>query len=202
MLLRRRELLVLTVATVGLGARAALAAPAASPQSAESQSSSAASSDWSISGTLQAINGQNWDVQGFAIRVDSATTVTGGVPIVGSFVSATGRVLPGGTWLATTVQIGVSSSPTATSTPTATATPVPTSTPTPTEVEDEATPILTPRAKNTRQRPSVTPRPAPSDDQREADDRNGPPTDVDKLKKLRPSHLVRRLRGEDGGGDD
>lgn len=97
--------------------------------------------DWNIAGTIKAMNGEFWNVQGFAIRVTSDTRVTGDLPTIGGYVQASGVVQSDGTWLATDLQVGhdsptatPTSQPTSTSTATLTATatapPNPSATPT------------------------------------------------------------------------
>lgn len=112
---------------------------------------------WNIAGTIQAMNGEFWNVQGFAIRVTSDTRITGDLPTIGDYVQASGVVQSDGTWLATDLHVGhdsptatPTSQPTSTSTntatltATATATPSPSATPTatPTVVIETATPDL------------------------------------------------------------
>jgi hypothetical protein len=129
---RTKYLLIIgAVAMLGLGARGALAAsaPVTPPQATVTTGSQHA--DWEISGTLQAMNGQFWIVQGFAIRVVDSTTVSGGIPTVGEIVSASGIVLPDGTWVAKLVTVGSTATATATGTPTSTTTPLATATSTP-----------------------------------------------------------------------
>jgi hypothetical protein len=97
----------------------------------------ASTSDWSIGGTLQQINGEFWTVQGFVFRVTSSTQIDGDLPSIGTEVQAEGTVEADGTWLATHIQIQplTTSTPAPTEaaapTPLATATPLPTAPPTP-----------------------------------------------------------------------
>ena len=125
---------------------------------------SAPSSDWNISGRIQEMNGNFWVIQGFSIRVNDDTRVSGIIPTVGAFAAAEGIVQPDATWLATRIRVSDQeitstpvNSPTATptehgtvpntATPTATATatgtipntPTPTMTPTPTATEPTRT---------------------------------------------------------------
>ncbi|HUX85883.1 MAG TPA: DUF5666 domain-containing protein [Chloroflexota bacterium] len=96
-----------------------------------------AAKTWHIAGTIQMMNGEFWDVQGFVIQVTGTTKITGDLPSIGTSVDATGNVQPDGTWLATSVSVGqtvpMAESPTSspTSTPPSTSTPVPTATATP-----------------------------------------------------------------------
>ena len=85
--------------------------------------------DWNIAGTIQAMNGEFWNVQGFAIRVTSDTRIIGDLPTIGEYVQASGVVQSDGTWLATDLHIG-HDSPTATPTsqPSNTSTATPTNT--------------------------------------------------------------------------
>src|SRR5579884_287224 len=109
-----------------------------------------AAAPWSIEGTIQAMNGQFWTVQGFVIRVTEDTRIDSTAPLtIGSQIHASGVVQPDGTWLTTHVWTDRDHQPappasTQTPTPTATgvapatqtaaptATPTFTTTPTPT----------------------------------------------------------------------
>ncbi len=140
-------LIVGSQAVFASSSNASLATTAAAPTTSPDR-------NWSISGTIQAMNGEFWNIQGFAIRVTSVTHISGDLPTIGSFVRAQGTVQPDGTWLATDVHIGSdslsatpTSVPTSTSTPTPTPTAQPTATATPTEVPDvfeRLTPHATP----------------------------------------------------------
>lgn len=77
---------------------------------------------WNIAGTIQAMNGEFWNVQGFAVRVDSTTRIIGDLPSIGSYVEAKGTVQSDGTWLATELHVGHANAVPA---ETATGTPVP-----------------------------------------------------------------------------
>ena len=131
-----------------LGAKVALgvgssetAAAVATPLATLPTSTPDSTSPWDISGTIQQMNGEFWEIQGFAIRVTSSTEVTGDVPSNGVFVRAQGTVDSDGIWQAGRVWVGSATTPVATSptdttlpaTPTAsaTATPSPTATATP-----------------------------------------------------------------------
>jgi hypothetical protein len=146
-MLRRRGVLVLGVAALGLGARAALAAPAGALFGGSTSQSPEQAADWSISGTLQSINGQTWTVQGFVFNVNAATKLLGSAPAIGDFVSAEGIVLADGSWLALAVRIGRRVTPTPTSTSTPATSPTSTPSPTPTNTPDTTptnTPVTTP----------------------------------------------------------
>jgi hypothetical protein len=121
---------VIAVLSVIVGLRSVLAA---SPHAAST-------SDWSIGGTLQQINGEFWTVQGFVFRVTSSTQIDGDLPSIGTDVQAEGTVEADGTWLATHIQIQ----------PATTATPVPTDTATPTPLTTATSP------------PTVPPSPVPT----------------------------------------
>jgi hypothetical protein len=203
---RKRLYVAIAVVCLVLGARGALAAPAPLTESAMELFSSAPQADWNISGTLQAMNGQFWNVQGFSFRVDASTVVTGGVPTIGSHVSAEGIVLPDGTWLARRVRVGDEGTATNTPTSTSTGTASPTNTPT---TASTATATNSPTATPTNA-PTNTPTATPSstaqstltpastrtkeaeedrDDQGQNDDRNqGKPEKPDKEKKAIHRH--------------
>lgn len=100
--------------------------------------------NWNLSGTIQEMNGEFWDIQGFVVQVTTSTHISGVVPSVGSYVHATGVVQPDGTWLATVIHIGnqpessedISPTATVTGTVTVTATSTATTTPVATETEE------------------------------------------------------------------
>ncbi|MGH2460188.1 MAG: DUF5666 domain-containing protein [Chloroflexota bacterium] len=97
---------------------------------------------WNIAGTIQAMNGEFWNVQGFAILVTDDTQITGDLPTVGSYVRAGGVVQSDGTWLTTNLHVGqASGTATPTAAPTDTSTPLPTATAIPSAT---ATPTTTP----------------------------------------------------------
>src|SRR5258708_1643167 len=81
---QRHVLILIVLVALALGARGALAAPAPTGDSTTSAQSGLPRSDWEISGTIEAMNGQFWNIQGFSIRVNDTTAVTGGIPTVGS----------------------------------------------------------------------------------------------------------------------
>jgi hypothetical protein len=231
MLLRRRHFVVLGVAAFGLGARAAIAAPASSFFGGDLQNSVETAPDWNISGTLQALNGQFWDVQGFTFRVNANTKVSGDTPSIGDFVSAEGVVLPDGSWLATAVRLRRANTPTATSTstPVSSTTNTPTQTPTnsptnqtptntptntptatPTEVEETATSVATRAPGVTR-----TPRPGEGGDDRQDDASEKREKQEDRDQRADKRHNGKRKsdrddqqgndqqgNGSDGEGDD
>lgn len=116
----------------GATALATHSAAQIAPETTSASTPAATPGDWSIAGTIEQMNGEFWDVQGFVFRVTDATGVTGDVPAVGGDASATGTVLPDGTWQATAITVGqsASSSPTPTASPTDTATSIPTAVPT------------------------------------------------------------------------
>jgi hypothetical protein len=124
-------LIVGAIAVLGIGARGAVAAPAPVTPPQATVITGSQHADWEISGTLQSMNGQFWNVQGFAIRVVDTTTVSGGIPTIGENVSASGVVLPDGTWVAKRVTVGPTATASATGTPTPTTTPLATVTSTP-----------------------------------------------------------------------
>jgi hypothetical protein len=111
---------------------------------------------WNVAGTIEQMNGEFWNVQGFVFRVTAATKVRGDVPSVGTYASATGIVLPDGSWQATAVTVGQApATPAGSATPSVTDTPIaptPTSTPVPTTL---------PPASPTVTVPSSPPTPAP-----------------------------------------
>ncbi|HLH73479.1 MAG TPA: DUF5666 domain-containing protein [Chloroflexota bacterium] len=108
-----------------------------------------ATKTWHVAGTIQVMNGEFWDVQGFVIQVTDMTKITGDLPSIGTFVDATGTVQADGTWLATSVVVG-KSAPTATVTATTTATPLETATATPTRVPNfESVTTATPTPTST-----------------------------------------------------
>lgn len=168
-----------------VGAKAALgvgssetAAAVATPLAALPTSTPDSTSPWDISGTIQQMNGEFWEIQGFAIRVSNATEVTGDVPSNGVFVRAQGTVDSDGIWQAGRIWVGSATTPVATNptdttlptTPTAsaTATPSPTATATPkplaTSNPGNGTPATSPptaTATNVAQK-SPPPAPAPS----------------------------------------
>lgn len=125
---------------------------------------------WNIAGTIQAMNGEFWNVQGFAIRVTADTRITGDLPTIGSYVRAAGVVQADGTWLTTDLQVGrdsATATPTSAPTDTSTATPTASATPsaTATPISNELI-VFHPTTPHARP-PSVTPvRPEPDADAR------------------------------------
>ena len=104
-----------------VGAKAALgmgssdtAAAVATPLATLPASTPDSTSPWDISGTIQQMNGEFWEIQGFAIRVTSTTEVTGDVPSNGVFVRAQGTVDSDGIWQAGRVWVGSATTPVAT----------------------------------------------------------------------------------------
>jgi len=91
-----------------------------------------AAKTWHVAGTIQMMNGQFWDVQGFVIQVTDTTKIDGDLPSIGTNVDAKGVVESDGTWLATSIVVGQTVPATPSTTPSTTATPQNTSTPFPT----------------------------------------------------------------------
>lgn len=114
------------------------AAAVATPLATLPTSTPDSASPWDISGRIQQMNGEFWEIQGFAIRVSNATEVTGDVPSNGVFVRAQGTVDSEGIWQAGRVWVGSATTPVATNPtettvptgPTAAATLTPTPSPT------------------------------------------------------------------------
>lgn len=99
-----------------------------------------ADAPWTIEGTIQAMNGQFWTVQGFVIRVTADTQIDSSSPLaIGDRIHASGIVQPDGTWLATHVWTDNGRQPTP---PASTQTPTPASTGTAT-VTQTSTPTVT-----------------------------------------------------------
>jgi hypothetical protein len=119
---------------------------------------------WKLDGTIQAMNGQFWTVQGFVIRVTDATRIDSSVPLViGMQIHAAGTIASDATWLAThiwTDHDDKTATTTATATPTSTLTATPvstaTSTPTPTATPTNS-PTVTPRSTETDKDDKRTP---------------------------------------------
>ena len=157
---------------------------------------------WQLDGTIQAMNGQFWTVQGFVIRVTDATRIDSSVPLViGTQIHAVGTIASDATWLAThiwTDRDATTSTPTATTTPmnTPTATPIDTTTSTST-----ATATATPTAIPTST-PTVTPQATDvdMDDERTPEAESGRDTDNDQApivvlpedNRHRPQHAQKR----------
>lgn len=146
-----KQFAIFAALTLGLFliGRATLAA--ASPQGAADNPSLATATStpvgqWNVAGQIEQMNGEYWNVQGFVFRVTASTSVQGDVPSVGVYASATGTVLPDGSWLATAVVVGHGAP--STTTPTETPTSTPTVSPTPT-VAPSHTPLPMPTATAT-----------------------------------------------------
>ncbi|HVC32254.1 MAG TPA: DUF5666 domain-containing protein [Chloroflexota bacterium] len=138
---------ILAVALLVVGAQAVFASADSAPTRALAITPTAATQgqDWNIDGTIQAMNGEFWNIQGFAVRVDSTTPISGDLPAIGSYVQASGTVQADGTWLVKDLRVGHGS---AAPTSTATSTAMPTDTPAPAAADvaatDESTPTATP----------------------------------------------------------
>lgn len=136
---------------------------------------------WHIAGTVQAMNGQFWSVQGFVIRVDPTTRIRGDLPTIGSYVEATGTVSSDGTWIATEIRVGHAQLPATT-----TSTVMPTSTPAPSPIPaaSVASPPVTPTPDEARavavdsDRPGAA-RPSRRDSHPDVADRKAPPHPAD-----------------------
>jgi len=138
-MIRTRTLIGPLVVAAGLivfGIHQAAASPAPSPSAAATMTPVVqiddAAKTWHIAGTIQMMNGEFWDVQGFVVQVTNATSITGDLPSIGTYVDARGTVQPNGTWLATSLIVGKTVAATSSPTPSATPTPEDTSTPVPT----------------------------------------------------------------------
>lgn len=98
---------ILVAAAVMVGGQAVLASSDAIETPLPTPARSVpAQNDWHVSGTIQAMNGEFWTIDGQVIRVTSSTRVSGDVPVVGSYANATGTVLSDGTWQASELRIG------------------------------------------------------------------------------------------------
>jgi hypothetical protein len=137
------------------------------------------SSDWSISGQIQEMNGNFWVIQGFSIRVNDDTRVSGVIPTIGAFAAAEGIVQADATWLATRIRVSdrddFTPTPVDTATVTATSSETVTSTPTPTSTTTvvgtvSQTPTPTPTPTSTRVATST--KVSDDDDQNDDGDRN------------------------------
>ncbi|HLZ07664.1 MAG TPA: DUF5666 domain-containing protein, partial [Chloroflexota bacterium] len=130
----RRFTIIAVVSVIALlvVARMANIGSASRTEAAVASLDSATSNDWSISGRIQEMNGNFWLVQGFSIRVNDNTQISGVIPTVGTFAMAEGIVQPDSTWLATQIQVTdheeLTPTPTATGAVAAPNTPTPTST--------------------------------------------------------------------------
>jgi len=135
------------------------------------------SSDWSISGQIQEMNGNFWVIQGFSIRVNDDTRVSGVIPTIGAFAAAEGIVQTDATWLATRIRVSdrddFTPTPVDSATATATSSETVTSTPTPTTTvvgTFSQTPTLTTTPTSTRVATST--KVSDDDDQNDDGDRN------------------------------
>src|SRR5579884_2938014 len=91
---------VLAAGVLMVGSQAVLASGDAIEAPPPPTTRALATRDWHVSGTIQAMNGEFWTIQGQVIRVTSSTRVRGEIPVVGSVADATGEILPDGTWQA------------------------------------------------------------------------------------------------------
>jgi len=160
--------LIFLVALVGAKAALGTASPdtdaaIATSLTAQPTSTPPSTAPWDISGTIRQMNGDFWEIQGYAIRVTGSTQVTGDVPSNGVFIRAQGTVDSDGTWQATRIWVGVATTPTASTTqesasplapPTPTVTATARSTPSPTST-------ATPKPSATATTRPSTPSPVP-----------------------------------------
>jgi len=136
------------VLTATTGITSAADAPGLASAAALFGTPTASPAPWNIAGTIQQMNGQFWEIQGFAVRVTPSTRVTGDVPSVGVYARAVGTVDSAGTWTATQVWVGQAATE-------------PTSTPVPTEQTFPATATPTdPAVPTVASSPTDTPSPA------------------------------------------
>jgi hypothetical protein len=182
-MLRTRFAIAGVILALLVGVRLATHSSALAQVTAVAATPATPTSDWDITGQIQEMNGQFWDIQGFVVKVTASTSVVGVVPSVGEYASATGTVAPDGTWLASAIQVGdtLASIPTATTTPTNTA--VPTATPTATSTST-AQPTATPSAVPPT--PTSTARDSDADDDATATPRPPARVEADPKPKVGP----------------
>jgi hypothetical protein len=139
---------ILAVAGLIVGGHAVLASADPPPGSTPIPTSTVtAERGWHVTGVIQSMNGEFWNIQGSAVRVTTTTHIVGDLPVVGSYVEAQGIVKPDGTRLVTELRVGRTPSKAAAMSPVTAAS-------TPSTVADRETPVPSPTPTVT---PTVTP---------------------------------------------